>query len=368
MYRFSQHQHNRFQLLVDGDNFIPSMLHAIDAAQTFILFELYLFESSLLADRFIDALANAAKRGVRVHLLLDDFGCRDLSAIDRKKLIEQGIVLKFYNPLHIKKTRDNLVRNHRKLLMIDGVVAFVGGVGISDAFVTNHGVRGWHEMLVVINGEVLADWFSLFNKTWLKVGGQPLENNPTFEPQGHSLGRVVSGAGFQRQEIKTSLIRHIRAARIRVWITTAYFVPTWRVRRTIRAAAKRGVDVRIVLPGPISDHPWISFVGRRFYRRLLRSGVRIFEHSERFSHAKAVLCDDWVTIGSCNLDHWNLRWNLEANQEVCDREFASVLVKVFEQDFDECREIDAESWGRRPGWTRFRERLSGLLHKLLTRI
>ena len=146
--------------------------------------------------------------------------------------------------------------------------------------------------------------------------------------------------------------RHITHARHRVWFATAYFVPRWRIRRALKRAAKSGIDVRLLLPGPITDHPAVRYISHRLYGRLMKNGVRIFEYQPRFFHAKSVLCDDWVAIGSSNFDRWNLRWNLEANQEIIDEVVARQAKEMFEQDFSNSVEYSYEQWYRRSWFKR----------------
>ncbi len=148
-------------------------------------------------------------------------------------------------------------------------------------------------------------------------------------------------------------------------MTTAYFVPSWRMQRALRKAARRGVDVRLLLPGEHTDHPAIRHAGRRFYYRLLQNGVRIFEYQPRFAHSKVLLCDQWSTIGSSNFDRWNLVWNLEANQEIDDQHFANTVQQMFNDDFAQCVEIDVETWHKRPWHRRFLEWYWGWVDGLL---
>jgi phosphatidylserine/phosphatidylglycerophosphate/cardiolipin synthase-like enzyme len=164
------------------------------------------------------------------------------------------------------------------------------------------------------------------------------------------------------------LLNHIRSAERTVWLATAYFIPAWRIRRALRNAARRGVDVRLLLPGPHTDHPAIRHAGRRFYGRLLANGVRIFEYQPRFLHSKVFLCDHWVSIGSSNLDRWNLRWNLEANQEIDDSAFAGQVRAMFEADFRESIECRYAQWRKRPWSARARERLWGRVDLWLHRL
>ncbi len=361
---------NRFELLVDGSVFFEKMLHAIEQAQQLVLLEFYLFESGTVATKFIDALGRAATRGVSVKLLLDAFGAIRVKPSDQRRLKEAGADLLFYNVLHHGKRLGNLLRDHRKLLIVDARQAFVGGAGITDAFEAS-GQRPWRETMLAIEGPVVADWVALFAATWSQAGGQNLVL-PTPPPPPFAdgqWGRVVASSGARvRNEITRSVIARIARAEHRVWLATAYFVPSRKLRRMLRRAALRGVDVRLLLPGPDTDHPSVRYAGRRFFAGLLANGVRIYEYQPRFMHAKVVLCDDWASVGSSNLDHWNLRWNLEANQEAHDARVARQMAVMFEDDFQHSVEIDHASWQRRRWGARVLERLWGVVDDWLKRL
>jgi phosphatidylserine/phosphatidylglycerophosphate/cardiolipin synthase-like enzyme len=367
-YRFPWREGNRFELLVNGEQFFPAMLQAIRLAERHILLELYLFESGRVAGRFIDALLEAASRGVAVYLLLDDFGAHKLGAHDRQQLRSGGVHLNFYNPLHYGALRRNLFRDHRKLLVVDGRIAFTGGAGITDSFDTLDRPSGWHEVMLRITGPCVADWQHLFEQSWNNWASPPLALPPPLPASypGSRPGRVVLNAP-SRMEIKRTLVKHIRTAERRVWLATAYFIPSWKIRRLLRRAVHHGVDVRLLLPGPVTDHPAVRHAGRRFYGSLLRNGVRIYEYQPRFLHAKMLLCDDWVSIGSSNIDRWNLRWNLEANQEVADQNLARELQQLFERDFADSIEIKYETWFGRPWHPRLQEWFWGMVDRWLER-
>ncbi len=354
---------------VDGKEFFPRMLEAIDSAQQYILMEMYLIESGSVADRFISAMNRAADRGVPVFLLFDDFGAMGLKQPDRRRLDRRNIHTTYYNPLgsysllyHLyrifwRRIYRGLYRDHRKLLLVDGTVAFTGGAGITDEFdPPRHPHKGWRETMIEIHGPVLADWQQLFLEAWNLHAGKPPDIPEVKQGNGEGqLGRVTVNDAYHRRGMRRSLLRYIRRAEHRVWLATAYFVPSWSLRRALKHAASRGADVRLLLPGPLTDHPGVRHAGRRYYRRLLGNGVRVFEYQPRFLHAKTVLCDDWVAIGSSNFDRWNLQWNLEANQEVHDPALAGNLQWIFEQDFAHCHEITLEAWRGRNWWLRLQE-------------
>ncbi len=367
-YRFPWRSGNKFELVIDGQRFFPRMIQEIDGAQRFVLLENYLFESGAVANRFIASFSAAARRGVEVRMMLDDFGARRLNRQDRAQLADSGVHLAFYNPLYIGKRLQNLARDHRKLLVIDGTAAFVGGAGIADEFDPPRSPElRWRETVVMIGGPVIADWQVLFAEIWEHYAGETLSlPAPMTVPSGDGvLGRVTLVKGVSQQGIKRDLLKHIKSAERRVWLSTAYFVPSRRFRRALRRAARRGVDVRLLLPGSHIDHPGVRLAGRRFYASLLRSGVRIFEYQPRFLHSKVSLCDFWVSIGSSNLDRWNLRWNLEANQAIEDSHFAEQVRVMFEMDFTESVECYYQEWLHRPWRARISERLWGMVDRSL---
>lgn len=348
------------------------MLASIEEARHYVLLEMYLFESGETAERFIEALSAAAGRGVTVCLLLDDFGSFSLKRKDRQRLQAAGVRIALYNPLGVARWLLNLPRNHRKLLVVDGVVAYTGGAGITDQFNPQvHPESFWHETMIEVRGLCVRDWESLFGDTWMRWAGEPLRlpESPPASASGKRKGRVVVHPRARvRSDIMRSLVKRIRLAENRVWISTAYFIPSWKLRRSLMRAARSGVDVRLLLPGPLTDHPAVRLLGRRYYEKLLRDGVRIFEYQPRFIHAKVMICDGWASIGSSNLDHWNHRWNLEANQELTDPEVLALLETLFEENFQSSHEVHYHEWLRRPLHQRLTERLLGRVLALVGRV
>jgi len=356
-YRFAWRHYNSFELLIDGSEFYPAMLTQIKAAQHSILLEQYLLISGHVMTQFITALEQAAQRGVSVYLLLDDYGARDLTVADRQRLLQAPLHCHFFNPFRWSAIYRSLQRDHRKLLIIDGHTALIGGAGIADDFMYAHDATpAWHDVAVNMQGEVIQDWHTVFVDTWQRATNQSIAPLQIIQHAvGDQAAQVQLADGLLNNEIMRAAIRQIRKARQRVWIATPYFVTTRKVRREIRIAAMNGVDVRLLLPGPLSDHPWVSNAGRRHYQRLLQDNVRIFEYQPRFIHAKLILCDAWVSIGSSNLDRWNQRWNLDANIAIDHPLFTARVMELFAQDFATSVEITARSWQQRPWRQRLRE-------------
>ena len=361
-YRFPWREGNRFKFLIDSTEFFPNMLEAIDSAQQYVLLEMYLVESSDVLERFMRSLLAVAEKGIKVYLLFDDYGSIGLKQRERKQLIHHNINIVYYNPLRSHSTLYNLYRifwrhkyralyrNHRKLLLVDEKIAFVGGTGLTDEFDPTHDPeKRWRETMIEIMGPVIIDWQQLFMESWNNYASEPLVL-PTIVPESFSngqLGRTTVNEASRWSGIQRTLIKRIHNAEHQIWFAIAYFVPIWRIRKKLARAAKAGVDVRLLLPGPITDHPGVRYASHRYYTKLLNNGVRIFEFQPRFFHTKTVLCDNWVTIGSSNFDRWNFQWNLEANQEVEDQNIADEVKQMFENDFKDSREVTYNEWCRR---------------------
>ena len=360
---------NRFHLIAVSEEFFARMLEAVEGAGEYVLMEMYLVESGELTDKFIAALAGAASRGAKVCVVLDGFGSLGLSTADRARLTQGGVDLRFYNALSWRKRLHNFMRDHRKLLVIDGCRAFVGGAGLTDEFA---GLRGkgapWRDQMVEIAGPVMIDWLQAFAHTWRRCGGSVSWPDPPLQedvPGEGAAGRVALSEAAAGSVLARDVVQRIANARERAWVMSAYFVPSRRFRKALRRSSRRGVDVRLLVPGPRTDHPWVRDAARRFYGKMLRNRVRIFEYQPRVLHGKMTICDDWVSVGSSNLDRWSFKWNLEANQEISDAAFADDAAEVFENDCRQSEELSARHWPRRARLHRLRERIAGALDRWL---
>lgn len=373
---FPWREGNQFELLIDGPAFFPPMLEAIAGAQAQVDLELYLVEAGACAEAVVEALEAAARRGVRVRCLFDGYGAQAFGRPLRQRLLTAGVDLREYNPIHWRRGVRNLYRDHRKLLLVDQAWAVVGGTGVTDEFwVPSEAASEWHEVMVTLQGPIVSDWQALFDRQWQanqrRTAWRPeqgLPRMPRTPPVGHGLGRVAYADSRQHRDILRSLVRELNTGERRIWLATPYFLPTWGVRRSLRRAAQRGVDVRLLLTGPRTDHPAVRYAGHRYYPRLLRAGVKIFEYQPCFLHLKMVLVDDWVSVGSCNFDHWNLRFNLEANIESLDPVLTAQVAASFQRDFASSLEVDLAGWRARPLWRRVKQRLWGWLDRLVANL
>jgi len=373
---FSWHPHCKLALLVDAERYLPAMLEAIAEAKQHILLEMYLVKPGVLLSCLSLALQQAAIRGVRCYLLLDDFGSKALQEAEIGNLQHDNILIRRYNPLTSysslvslyrllwQRLPQDLRRTHRKLLLIDGQTAFTGGMGICDEFSEDQ-FGPWRETMAIFSGHVVNDWQALFCDSWPE---------PLTLPQAprHQLGMVkcqLTAAYAQHYNpLQQSIGLMCQQVQQRLWLCTAYFVPGWRLRRELIKAVKRGVDVRLLLPGARIDHPAIRHTSRRLYTRLLRHGVKIYEYQPRFLHTKLLLCDNKVSMGSSNFDRWGMRWNMEANLQVDSTDFADQVAAVMEQDFSQSNLFDYHRWCQRSWRLRIQENFWGWVSRLLTRL
>lgn len=375
---FPWRAHNQFELLLDGPQFFPPMLAAIAAATQQVELELYLVASGACTNLLVAALCQAAQRGVVVRCLLDGFGSLGLPTTQRLELHAAGVELRIYNPLRWRRGLRNLYRDHRKLLLVDGRLGFVGGTGATDQFwQPQSNSHGWHEVMVQMSGPLLADWQQLFERQWQaaleRLAWRPLPITgitrlPSRPRQGTGFGRVAYADGRQHRDILQSLLRAVAQSQHCIWLATPYFLPNWKLRRALRKAALRGVDVRLLLTARNTDQPPVRFAGQRYYPKLLKAGVRIFEYQPQFLHLKMLLVDDWVSVGSCNFDRWNLRFNLDANLEAVDPPLSGQVAASFRADFVLSHEIDLQQWHATSRWQRLQRRLWGLLDRLLVNL
>jgi len=293
---FPIRQNNYFKLLVNSSQFYPAILNAINNAQSEIIIENYLTHSGKVFTEFILALLQAAKRNVKVYCLFDGYGSKGISNNDLTLLSTNNIQVQFYNQLNYNKLLRNLFRDHRKLFIIDRQHTFIGGAGLSDQFDTNN-KHAWHDIMLSIKGDIVQDWFLLFKKNWEELNKTKVDNiitvnnNPITTIKLNQVGKVIAYSAQHRKEIKKHLLHEIHKSKSNIWLTTPYFIPSRKLRRSLIKASKQGVDVKLLLPGKITDHPGVRIMGQRYYAQLLRHGIRIFEFSTHFSHAKVLLCD-----------------------------------------------------------------------------
>lgn len=360
---------NRVKLLVNGESAYESMICAIGEAEESILMDSYIFNDDIAGQIFADALATSAIRGIVVHLIVDGVGTFHVPAPFFEKLRRAGVKVLIYRPLAPWRRNFGLLkRNHRKLLVVDGRIGFIGGMNIGMEWLsTHHGGKGWHDIHVRVEGPVVRELSRLSISTWHTHEGVVLDPAlflPKLSPLGGTYATIVgSRESKKRKAIRQSYLKAIRQAKTYIYIANAYFLPDLGFRRALKNACKRGVDVRVMVPKK-GDIYLVQLASQALYRRLLRMGVRIFLWKDAVLHAKtAVIDDQWATIGSFNLDHRSWRMNLEVNINTVGVEFSGHLKQVFFKDQENCEKLTLVSWQKRPFWLKLLERFVALFRK-----
>jgi cardiolipin synthase len=344
-------------LLQDGREAFPRMLEAIRSARTFVLVEMYSFAADRVGRRFARALAERAASGVDVRLLYDSVGCRGTAREFFGWMRSRGVRVLEYHPmdrlLHGLRLRR---RNHRKVLVVDGRVAFLGGLNLAREYASlEEGGGGWRDTVIEIEGPAAEALARSSLRVRERVCRDPepaleIRSGPA-RPGGLPVLLARSGSERGKNEIGGHYLYALRRARRRIWIANPYLLPSRRFHKELRRAARRGVDVRLLLPGQ-SDVPPALWASQSQYARYLRWGVRLFEWKGPMMHAKTGVIDGvWSTVGSCNIDPGSLRHNLEVVAIVPGREFGERMEAMFESDVARSREILPEEWSRR-GWAR----------------
>ncbi|MCI7551453.1 MAG: phospholipase D-like domain-containing protein [Actinomycetaceae bacterium] len=349
-----------------GEDLYEAQLEAIDNAQNHIYFETFIWKNDEVGQRFRRALINAARRGVKVHIIVDTWGnltespkFRRFPAIAclhaiRFPLIRPGIITGDAR----RKGRD-----HRKILCVDGQVGFVGGYNIGQLY-----AKKWRDTHVRITGEQVWELENAFVDMWnlyrnrKKQPSLPDTGAPTWAP---TLRSIENTPAFNSYPIRAAYLDAINHASHKVWITMGYFIPDAGLRAALKAAAGRGVDVRILIP-QYSNHIVADWVGRPQYQDLLEAGVRIFLFEEAMVHAKTMTVDGiWSTVGTANIDRLSMKGNFEINLEVFDDHLAAKMEEVFRIDLTNAHELTLAKWQQRSALARLGERILGPLGPLL---
>jgi cardiolipin synthase len=356
---------NAVHLQRNGAEAFPVWLDAIDAARTRISMEMYIFDDDRIGRRFADALCCAAQRGVSVRLLYDFIGCRHDSPDFFADMRRAGVHTVTYHPYRVWRPRfwTLIRRNHRKTLVCDGHVAFVGGINVADAWLpASEGGGGWHDVAVEVRGPAVQVIEQAFLRTWNWRAKRRLRfkrsrlHRPA--PAGDvAVAVIANGELADRFSIRRAALHAIRASRERAYLVSPYFMPDVGFMNGLARAVARGVDVRVLVP-VASDNLLADLASRASFARLLKAGIRLFQHNP-VAHSKALVVDrDFVSIGSYNFDHRSLVYNLELVVNALDRECNQALASVLEEDMAAGTEIRWEDFRRRPLSRRILERLA----------
>ena len=377
---------NQVALLIDGPTTYKAMFKAIEEARDHINLETYIFDPDEIGQRFADALIAKQREGVQVNIIYDSVGALNTPAEFFQRMRDSGINVLEYNPVNPLKLRKGWEvnqRDHRKLLVIDGTVAFVGGINISGVYSSSSsgsssfgsGSSGssdkddddaksaedipWRDTHIRIEGPVVSEFQKLFITTWQLQKGEPLASRnylPKQKTKGEEVVRAIgSSPNEPYSQIYVTLLSAINSAESSIHITNAYFVPDPQLKEALKNAAARGVDVKLILPGK-TDSDLVWYASRSHYTDLLKGGVHIFERQDAMLHAKTAVIDGvWSTIGSTNLDWRSFLHNQELDAVVLGYDFGRQMHDMFEMDLKDSHEITLEEWKRRPLLDRLKE-------------
>src|SRR6267142_4569327 len=356
---------NRVEILLNGDEIFPAKLAMIRKARVTINYAQYVFEDGAPAEEITAALAERCRAGVKVNVLLDAVGTLAMPAEHRRTMTDAGCRVETYRPLS-PFTLDRLnYRNHRRILVVDGVMGVTGGSGISGKWAGNGRQEGrWRDTDIYLEGPVVEQLQGAFAENWLEATGMAL-GGPDYFPRrrldakGAVAAQVVrSSPAGGSTAMYTMFLLALASAKRSIHITNPYFVPDDTMIKTLMGAAERGVRVVLLIPGAI-DHNLVREASRSEFGRLLKSGVQIYEYRPALLHSKTMVIDGvWATVGSTNLDYRSFALNEELNVAVYDSATAQRLEKVFEQDLANSRRVMYEDWNNRGVASRFLELLA----------
>ena len=368
-------QGNHVETLLNGAQAFPAMLEAIRGATKTITFESYVFESGEMGDEFVRALTERARAGVKTHVMLDFLGSMKASTDSLDALEAAGVELqRYHKPVWWHFSRLNN-RTHRKTLVIDGREGFTGGLGVADQWLGNaENADHWRDTHFRVAGPVVAQIQSVFIDNWIKATGRVLDGEEYF-PDLSSRGSSNRAMGAQMfrssptggsESMQLMYLISITSAEQSILLSNAYFVPDSLAVDALVGAAKRGVDVRVIVPGAHIDTKTVRRASRGLWGPLLEAGVQIAEYQPTMFHVKCLVVDSClVSVGSTNFDNRSFSINDEANLNVFDQSFAEEQERVFENDWAKAKPMTLEAWRKRPLAEKMVEKAAGLLKSQL---
>jgi cardiolipin synthase len=352
---------NSYTVLTNGDQIFPSMLAAVTGAQRRISFETYIYNEGSVGKQFTDAFIAAARRGVQVQLVIDALGSKKLPQEWRDSMIAAGVKLANFGEVKWYSLEELNYRTHRKILTVDGRIAFTGGVGLDDQWLGHaQDPQHWRDTMVRFEGPVARLIEGAFQENFVESSGPvtPIVDPPPqipAEPLDAAMVLRSSPTGGSN-DLKRLYLLTIAAARRTLDICSPYFLTDESTVWALEEARRRGVRVRILVEGDLTDAKPVKYAGRDAYQRLLDQGIELYEYQPTMMHVKATIVDGaWSMVGSANFDNRSLELNDEMNVAVSDRDLAARLTQDFEQDLRSARKLDPASWRQRPFLEKARE-------------
>jgi cardiolipin synthase A/B len=353
---------DRYVVHTNGPDAFPAMLAAIDRATSRVSFETYIYDVGDVAEQFTTAFERAARRGVSVRLVLDAIGAKTIDPAHLMRLQAAGCTIGWFNSVGSYSLEEINYRTHRKALVIDGDIAFVGGMGIADQWAHDEEeFRRWRDTQIEISGAAAMNVEAAFNENWIETGGivdpDVLTHKPPAEAGASSIVVWSSPAGGANA-MKLLYLLALAAARDTLDIQSPYLITDESTEWSIAEARQRGVRVRMLTEGDVTDAKPVKFASRATYERLMESGVAVYEYQPAMMHTKAIVIDGVLSIvGSANFDNRSLELNDELNVAIFDRSTSARLTQDFERDLTQSRKLDLEQWRNRPFHIRGREKM-----------
>jgi cardiolipin synthase len=355
----------------NGDEIFPAMLADIRGAKESICLESYIYWSGSVGKSFADALAERARAGVPVHVLLDWVGSGRVDAKHLEEMTDAGVEVERYRPLRWYNVARTNNRTHRKLLIVDGRIGFTGGVGIADEWLGSAtGPKQWRDSHYRIQGPAVAGMQAAFMDNWIQSRSTVLDG-PEYFPEIPAAGTMKAQVFHSSKDggsdsVRLMYLLSIAASRQSILIANAYFVPDDLSVKELVAARDRGVTVKVIVPGSYIDTETVRHASRSRWRPLLAAGVEIHEYLPTMYHCKYMIVDGiWTTVGSTNFDNRSFRLNDEANANIYDHAFAAGQERVFDADLAQSRQVTLEQFDARPAAQKALDRLAGLLRSQL---
>jgi cardiolipin synthase len=352
---------NSAELLQNGDEIFPAMTRDIRQAKATVNLETYIFQPDEAGRQFASAMIDAARRGVEVRLLIDDYGSK-LGDLE-EPLKAAGVKFKVYRPIRVYSIYKIGKRTHRKLLIVDGKIGYTGGLGIDKRWLGDARNTGeWRDNQVRVEGPVVAEMQSLFSEDWTYTTGEILAGDgfyPKLVPVGTVEAEAVKASRGDASSVPKMLYyMAIQSAQHSILIQNAYFLPDAQTRDALIRATRRGVDVRVMVPGTHIDLPMVRLSSRSHYGPMLDAGIKIYEYEPTMMHNKTFIVDGvFSTVGSINFDQRSMGKNAEDSLAFYDRDFAAKLTAMFEDDWKKCKKITRKDWEHRGLATRMSEML-----------
>lgn len=354
---------NRVTGLINGDQVFPAMLAAVRGATQSVTLETYIYWSGEVGRNFAEVLAERARAGVKVHVMIDWIGSRKIDSSLIAMMRRDGVEVEKYNPLVWHNLTRLNHRDHRKLLIVDGRVGFTGGAGLADIWLGNADQpRHWRDSMFRLEGPAVAQMQAAFMDNWMKSNLRVLHGDayfPELAPAGDEAAQVFKSSPREGTEnVRLMYLLAIAAAKRNIRLSASYFVPGALTTEELVAACRRGVKVEIIVPGARSDSPIVRYASRSRWGPLLEAGVKIYEYQPTMYHCKMMIVDDYfVSVGSANFDNRSFRLNDEANLNVYSTSFAAEQTSVFEADKARSDLVTYQEWRRRSVFKRLLEQV-----------